>query len=239
MKELKVNVESSNGVLVVRTGDAAPIILPEKVHIGGDINTISAYIDKRKVTENAGLQAINPERVIVRVDKKGLKIRVDFDPEDKYGTEIEAALYESEELKPFHINGGKTFTKEEIVKLLKFSRLLFQSTDKHAEVLRSYQSFTAKANTDIKQESDTRGNKIANFAKSVETNIPTEFILHAPIFKGQPKESFRVEICIDVTDGGARFWFESIELNELIQVRVDEIFNEQLKSCQDYVIVYS
>lgn len=238
MKEIKLNIEKIEGnELIVREGQAAPIIAPEKVHIGGDINTISAYINKRKQTGNAGLQSINPERVIVRVDKKEMSIRVDFDPEDKCGTLIEGRLYESEDIKQFFINKQKTFTKEEIVKLIKFSRLHFDDHDKHAEVLRAYQSFTAKANTDIKQEADTRGNKISNYAKYVETNIPTEFILNVPIFKGQPKERFRVEICIDVTDGGARFWFESVELNEIIQTRIDEIFSEQLKCCQEYVIV--
>lgn len=238
MKEISLNIEHSGNELIIRQGEAAPIIQPETVEISGDINTISEYVSKRTKQTSAGLQKINKDTVIVTVDKKTLSIKIDFDPHDVFAPVVIGKLEFSEELKKFSINGnGKTFSREELIKLLKFSRLSFASPEKHSEVLRSYQAFSAKANTDIKQDSDSRGNKVANYAKSVETNIPTEFILSVPIFKGQKKELFRVEICIDVTDGGARFWFESVELEEIIQTRVDEIFSIQLKECKDFVIV--
>ncbi|HUS00599.1 MAG TPA: hypothetical protein VMY77_02670, partial [Chitinophagaceae bacterium] len=58
-----------------------------------------------------------------------------------------------------------------------------------------------------------------------------------PIFKGFDPVRFRVEVCLDVTEGSARFWFESVELHEIMIKQVDEIFDEELKSCEGFVIV--
>lgn len=48
-----------------------------------------------------------------------------------------------------------------------------------------------------------------------------------------------MEICLDVTEGSARFWFESVELHELIQKRLDEIFEEELARMEGLVVIYT
>jgi hypothetical protein len=214
------------------------------IRIDGDINSVATYIQRRftaiaeQPKPGGNLQIIDTNRALIIVDKQKQTISLDVDPQDYYGPIVTGRLEESEELKPFSINRNTTFTKEQLVKLLRFSRLLFSDSDKHAGLLLAYQSFSAKAYIDLMQEADTRGNKNNTFKKSVETNIPTDFVMTVPIFKGQPKETFRVEICLDVTEGSARFWFESVELAELIQTRVDEIMQKQLENCGDFVVIY-
>jgi len=124
------------------------------------------------------------------------------------------------------------------VKLLRFNRQLFSDPDKHAQVLTAYQTFSAKAYLDLQSEmADQKGNRSASFTKKVESNIPSDFVMTAPIYKGQPSESFRVEIWLEVTEGGAKFWLESVELAELLTKRRDEIFAEQLKHCEGFVVI--
>ena len=53
-----------------------------------------------------------------------------------------------------------------------------------------------------------------------------------------PPGRFMIEVCLQVTDGGASFWFESVELAELIQTQTISIINEQLKNCDGLVIIY-
>lgn len=239
MEDLKLSLPTFSGnELIIRQGDAKPIVDPPKMALSGDINTVTAFIEKRKsVTDTGDFQKIDPNKIIVVTDKKNRTIKIDLDPHNLYVPKITATLFLSDDLEEFGINSNKQYTRESLVKLLRFNRLAFDDYDQHAKILAAYQSFNAKAYTDIKQEADTRGNKVNNFAKTVDTDIPTEFILLIPIYKGQPAERFRVEICLDVTDAGARFWFESVELKELLQTKLEIIFNEQLKCCEEYVIV--
>lgn len=236
MEEVNVNVTPHNGVLEIREGQAIPLKEPVKIDIVGNIDAVSSFLKVRS-TSAINHQCVSKMSSIVTVDRKNMSIRLQTNPNDVYGTVITGKLELSDELKAFSINTAKTFSKQELVKLLRFNRMHFADMDIHAKVLGSYQKFSASANTDIKDESDLRGNKLANFQKKVKTDIPDNFVLNLPIFKGREKKTFRVEICLDVTDGGACFWFESVELNEIITRQRDEIIDGELKSCKDLVII--
>ncbi|MFT3704678.1 MAG: hypothetical protein QM802_20100 [Agriterribacter sp.] len=237
MEELQLSLPSFNGnEIIIREGAAVPHKDPEKMNISGDINTVTAFVTKRKpVTE--GYQYLDPNKVIVTVDNGKRCIKIDLDPHNPHVAKLTATLEISDELQKFGINTSKQYKREELVKLIKFNRLDFDDADEHSKILAAYMGFNAKAFIEMKQEADQRGNKAQNFVKTVDTNIPNLFILNIPIFKGQESQRFRVEICLDVTDGGAYFWLESVELNEIMKTQQAIIFAEQLKCCQDYVIV--
>lgn len=236
-QNLTVKVEGETKTLTILQGNALPQKEPQKIDITGDIKTVNEFLRVRKAA-GSGLQAIDISKAIVIVDKKNMVIKLLLDPENFYGAEVTAKLEISNELKNFYINENKTFTKEELVKLIKFNKLFFDDADKHAAMLLAFQKITSTVNISANDSSDTRGNKERGFIKEVTTNAPTEFILNIPVFKNFPNKRFRVEIALDVTEGSARFWFESVELNELIQTEADAIFQEQLKEAEGMVIVY-
>lgn len=240
MENLTLKVEGADKELVLRQGKALDEKYPEIVKINGDINSISSFLNVRYAGDNAvsfGQQEVDPAKVIVEVDRKELTILLKLNPEHPFGATVKGGLEKSDELLPFHINQNKTFTKEELVKLIKFNKLFFDDTSKHAEMLIAFQKVSSTVNMRANDSSDDRGNKERAFVKEVTSNAPTEFILNIPIFKGFPAQRFRVEVCLDVTEGSARFWFESIELHELMINQRDEIFSDQLKSCKDFVII--
>jgi hypothetical protein len=237
MKDLNVEIKSLDGsTLTVLNGDALPLKPPEKIKISGDIKTVSNFLSVRK-TIGTGLQTIDLSKAIILIDKKALTIELLIDPENHYGASVAGTLEKSEELKPFAINQNQTFTKEQLVKLIKFNKLFFDDATKHAEMLFAFQKVSSTVNIKSNDSSDERGNKERNFVKEVTTNAPTEFILNIPIFKGFPASRFRVEVCLDVTEGSARFWFESVELHEIMQSKIEEIFSEELKSATGFVII--
>lgn len=240
MENINLKLESINGnEIIIREGNALPPVEPRQVIVIGDIQTISSFLGKRKsATALAGQQEINSDRALVVVDREARTIVLHLDPESKYGTVVTAKLELNPDLQKFSINANRTFKQKELCDLLKFSRLYFEDFDKHAMLLKAYQSFNAKAFIDMASDSDNRGNKSNTYNKKVETNLPVDFVLSLPIFKGMGKVSFHVEICLEVTDGGCNFWFESVELKELIDTEGESILEDQLESCQDYVIVY-
>jgi hypothetical protein len=211
---------------------------PLTIDLRGDINSVANFLKVRHQDGGGhGLQEIFPDKAVVIVDKKEMSIQLFVDPENFHGAKVKGTLQLSDELQVWGINSTQTFTREALVKLIRFNKLHFDNKDKHEELLKAYQALNVQAIISSQQESDQRGNKKNNFEKNVTTNVPTEFILSIPIFKGQEVRTFRAEICLDVTDGGARFWFESVELHELIETLRDIIMNEQLKAADGFVII--
>jgi hypothetical protein len=255
--EIGVLQNENNPEVIVRTGTASELKPPNKIVIIGDIASVKSFIDKRKLVKSeaasaepgttlemckvdkysCNLQMIHTDLAIITTDKKAKTIKLEVDPQDAFGVTVTGILEDSEEIKQFCINQNKMFNREELVKLLRFARMQFSNVDVHDTVLKAYQKFNVQAHVQLQQENDTRGNRTNNLQKTVETNLPDSFVLNIPIFKGQQNETFRVDICIDVTDASAKFWFESVELHELTQKRIDEIFAEQLKGCTDFVII--
>jgi hypothetical protein len=253
------------GTYTVRHGEALPEQPPRKIVLSGDIDTVRTFLRMRYLNnrlkpqgratdvENedgdtykvlylgTGRQWVNPQTAIIEIDREGMDIVLLMNPEDFYGPEVRATLRLSPELEQFKLQSNGiskgVFKRDEIVQMLKFSRLHFANREAHTTLLRAYETFEAKVDLEIKQSADQRGSRENALRKVVTTALPHEFTLHIPIFKGQKRETFRVEIAFDVTEGGARFWFESVELAELVQERRDEIFDEMAKEWADEFVI--
>jgi hypothetical protein len=242
MKELNLNMATLNGnEIIYRSGSAAPIELPEVILISGDINTISSFVTKRYNTalpDEHGLQKIDPNKIVVKVDKENFEICLDLDPQNPRGATVTGKLSMAPELLKFSINTGKAFTREELVKLIRFNKIWFASRDQADSLEKAYMSFNAEIHANIGKESDNRGNVNNSYKKTVSTNIPESFALNVPVFKGQEKRQFHVDILIEATDASTRFYLESVALHDLITIESDQILNNQLECCKEFVIVY-
>lgn len=117
------------------------------------------------------------------------------------------------------------------------NRIYFENKDKHSETLLAFQRIESSVNYSAKDGSDDRGNKERQFVKNVTTNAPMFFTLNLPIFKGFQAQCLSVDICLDIEEGTAKFWLESVQLNEILQSCVDEIFEAELKSAIGFVII--
>jgi hypothetical protein len=242
MQKLELAVSNINGgPITILEGKALEEKAPCKIEINGDIKTVRSFIEKRKPLAIAGIsgaQFIESTRAIVTVDKSALSITLELDPENYYGTEVTGKLSFTPELEQFCINKNKLFNREELIKLIRFNKIWFPDAEAHDKLLKAYQVFTATVNANIGKTSDTRGNIENAYKKTVETNVPDSFVLNIPIFKGMEKRRFRVEIAIDSTDASTKFWFESVELNDIIQIESETILNNELEACADYVVIW-
>lgn len=241
MENLNLKVETTGNEIIIREGDALPQMAPVKVKINGDIKTVRSFVEKRKgISEfTDSLQEIDPDRAIVTVDKGNLSIKLELDPENFYGTEVTAKLEMEPELLKFGIESGRKFSQQELIKLLKYGKRWFADFAAHETLLLAYMKLDVKVTADLTNNApDGRGNRSNSFEKKVTSNVPEDFILLIPIFKCQEPKKFRVEICLDSTDGSTKFWLESIELAELIQIESETILCKELESCADYVIIW-
>lgn len=236
----EIIVQPTGDTLTILEGKALDPKYPEKIKLSGNIESISSYLKKRyNDNKGKGLQEVDKEKAILIVDDDKMSIVMLLDAESPFGTSVTASLEHTKELKVFQINQNAEKSREEIIQLLKHSKRFFDDPMKHEEMLKSYMKLNLSGTTSVKKETDDRGNSDLAFKRNIDSqNIPVFFVLKMPIFKGQPEETFRVEVCLSVTDASVRFWFESVELTELIEKRWNEISEKELRFAQDFVIIH-
>jgi hypothetical protein len=239
--EQKVKIEfpqtADEGTKVLLIGEALTPREPAQLSFRGNIDAVDSFIRKRLGSAKPStFQLINPNSVIeVSEEKKTIKLSTN--PNDPFSSTITAVLEDHSDLKPWGINTTKTFKREEMVKLIKFSRMAFANSETYLKLLEAFQKFNAKTAAEHASENDNRGNRVQNFEKYVTSNLPEGFALTLPIFKGKPAETFFVELCQEVTDGGAHFWLESPELKNIQEEKALKYINEGLSAAIEYDIL--
>lgn len=222
--------EGKPHVIILREGDAAPIVLPNQVSLSGTIDAPRDYATVRS-------SEIAAEKAIVQYHYENGYIKLNVDPIDKYAATVLGTLVENKDIKSLGINTTSTTTIPELARLLKMRRDLFTDRDKHTALLGNLNKFKVKAQAQIESESSDRGNKKGSFEVTVTTDIPLDFTLKMPLFVGQPEQTFKVEVCFDVRDNGLDVWLESVELAEALKSAKKSIIDEQLKSFSTLVKV--
>jgi hypothetical protein len=240
MEKLELKIENTNGELIIRQGNAQeplPLKEPKIINISGDIHSVANFINNRATGHSS--QAIDKNKAIVSVDKHGGVIKLELDPENHYGATVTAKLEFSEELKQFGINAGKRYARKELVELFKFSRLYFEDKNQHAQVLTGLYKLRIKSETEIQQEKDNQGNKrnLLDVKTVDDGGLVKEFSITLPLFKGFPAKKISVEVCFEVLNGDVSFWLESIGLKETADAAIDGIFEDELESCEGFVII--
>lgn len=235
--ELKVNFtpEGQTGVLLI--GTALTPKEPVKLVINGNFTAVSSYINGKKNDANT-YQEILSESAIVTCDEENLTIKLETNPNDVYGTVVTGTAELSEELSLFGINQTKFFNREQLVKIFRFNRRFFPNREEHQKLIMSYQSFKASVSKELSVESDQRGNRANHSSKMVKTDLPESFVISIPLFKGYDPVTFPVEICIEENDSGCRFWFESIDLAEILETKKKEMFSNELNYCEGLTVIY-
>lgn len=176
--------------LILRTGKALEQHDPEPVDICGVIDTPMRWLEKRN-----GI--IDRNKCHVSFSREDMYINLAIDERDHFADRIRGALLLSEEFKKFNINGGKYVTGMELSDLIRMNRTCFESKNKAMELVTIMRNFKATVTTQLEASDDKKGNTAQLRRQTVEGNQPPSFDLCIPIFKGQPKQTFTVEIDID------------------------------------------
>src|SRR5690606_37307166 len=167
--EKKTGDDVSRRSIHLLTGQAPEKIYPHKIDLKGDIFTVRDFIQVRQRVGGSGVQTIDKSRAVIIVDKEGLSIELQLDPENKFGAAVKGSLSLSPELEAFKINGTETFTKDQFLKLVKFNRLFFADATRHQQLVNAFMKLESSVSYNSKDEADDRGNKNRAYVKNVET----------------------------------------------------------------------
>lgn len=228
--------------LTILTGEAVkplPLKEPKSLSYSGDIKAVSSYVAVRK-NSASGVQALDVTKTVVTVDKNGRTIVLNTDPESHYNTSITATLSQSEELKQFGINSDKYYDRKGLHKLLKFGRGYFADRQQYDSVIAGLVKIRAKTTAELEQGNNGKGSRsYIDVAETVmNEGFVDKFTLSVPLFKGFEPQSIEVEICFEVKDGALSFWLESVGLKQTIEESIDGIFEAELTSVSEFVIIH-
>lgn len=184
------NLNLSGNELIIREGEALPAVEPVKFIINGTIESPFKWLEMKK-------SAINVIDCNVLVDNDKGQIKLTINEKDAYSDTIIGVLSLHPDFVKFGINSGQQITPNELAEKIKMYRSCFKDKDTAMKLVKDLRNFTAKINKELESFKDDRANYALKKTQVVDTNLPASFILVVPIFKGQPKESFEVEINID------------------------------------------
>lgn len=210
--------------VVIRHGDALPLHEPKSISILGTIDAPRLFLEKRH-------SLVKPLESHILVDREAGLIWLLIDETSAYGGCVKGKLEETKIWKSFNINNGKEFTPKELAKFFKMNRAYFHSKADAMKLIDSLMNFEAKVNSDIQAKSDNKGSKRELQDQVVETNLPEDFELNLPLFKGTPNVKFKVEIYISADD--LRCQLVSPEANEVMVEFSENIIDNQLIAISD------
>ena len=181
---------ATKGSISIYEGEAPEVHDPRTVDIVGIIDTPFRWLEKRK-------DIIDQQQSRIEVCRESMTIVLAVNEHDHFMDIIRGRLILSEEFKRFGINEGKYVTGMELSDLIRMNRTCFESKTKAMELVTIMRNFKATVTSQIEASDDKKGNVSQLRRQTVEGNQPPSFELCIPIFKGQPRQTFTVEIDID------------------------------------------
>lgn len=227
--------------VIIRKGEATKELNPKAPNVIAIIGVISspfAWLQKR-VDE---LDQVDQKRCFIEVDKDEYTIRLVVDEKNAEGTTILGTLEISPIFKQFGINSGKKWSPQDLGEFFKMNRSYFPSKETNMKLVSLLRNFTAKVDSDVEQQKDQKGSHSNLYRQTVNSNLPEEFTICLPIFKGGEAQEIVVETYADVDGGSVSITLVSAGANEFRDEQVDKQIDsviEDIKSiAPDIVIIY-
>lgn len=223
--------EKGEKELVIRTGEAENILYPDKIRLSGVITAPGEFYKKRK-----DLHDPNKCHVLFDRQKGAITLVVD-EQHGEQNYEVTGAISKNAYLEPFKINTGHTFTVKELMQVLKFNRAWFTDKDDNAKIVLALQNFKGKVEKTFEDSNNLRGDAAKVNITKLEHELQESFMLKMPIFKGGEEKTFRVDICVEATDGSVCVWLESRDLREMEVTNSNAIVDKELETFSTIVCI--
>jgi hypothetical protein len=230
--ELNLSVVSENGTVTILEGKALEQKEQRTIDINGILNNPAEWLGKR-------LKEIDPMQAHVIVNREQLSIRLVTEEKSHYATKIGGALQLHPDFAKFGINSGEYSTAFDMAHFFKMNRSCFENHNEAMNLVAQLQNFKAKVNKALENSDNNRGDRKVLIEQTVKSNLPELFTLNIPIFKGQLKETFQVEVYVRAED--LTCTLVSPQANDLVaQMRdkaIDEVIAKISVLCPEIVIL--
>lgn len=224
MEQVEIKLHENQKQLTLLEGQApkqAPVVHDDDFCIEGGINTPILF-DEQFTSEDERSKVCGRRYLHLNRQEKTATLHCYYDR--SINREVRGKLFVNPEIKELGINEDKKYTLSDLARRLKAIRFWFADTDQHADLISQLKNFTADVRQKLEKADDGRGNVKKHFSQAVDTDVPFEFKLKMPIYRGESERTFNVEILMDVRDGGVTCFLESAELRMLLERNCETAF---------------
>lgn len=165
---------------------------PLLIDITGNIDSVSNWLDKRIEINDKGDSHI----IVNRDEMSVLLVFNETDPH--YQGMVKGQLSYHPDFKKWKINEGKGWGNDELAEFIKMNRSCFKSKNDAMKLSGELKNLKIKVDKEVEASNDNRGNvKVLAAQTVIDSSIPKSFMLNVPVFKGQEKQEFEVEVYVN------------------------------------------
>ncbi|MFB5946087.1 hypothetical protein [Albibacterium profundi] len=219
MSNQKIDVTVNGTELTIREGKAPEIHEPKNLIVNGVLDSPLRYLHKR-------LKAFPETECHIIVDREKLSIKLVCNERFHVDTVITGSLQLHPDFTKLGINNGEYLTAFELADKFKMNRSLFETQNAAMEIVSKLKNFKAKVAKEIEKTTNDRGSQRLLQDQVVNSNLPENFNLNVPLFKGMGKEIIEVEVNVNPNDLSCTLI--SPAANDLIQYHRDLAIDSQL-----------
>lgn len=218
-ENIKINVTSENGEIIIRTGEALPLKEPRRIIIHGDISAPGIWVKTKE---------INPKKSFAEVSLEDKSILLTLNADSEYCTKISGSIKSNPELESFAINSDKRFSQSELNQLIKFKKMFIPDKERYFNILEQLANLKGTVVQNFERANDNKGQQKFLFEQSLKDKFDLNFIASIPLTPYSKPSTFNIDINYSITDGDIKFWLESVELKELEFEMINKTINEQV-----------
>jgi hypothetical protein len=230
MEAEKLNINFAEGQqtaeVIIREVDQVveqqlPVLEPEKVSIQGNITAPFSFLEKRW---NAEDNQVDHNRTHITVDRDNLSMGLRINETDKRNTKyIQGQISMSRQYIAFGINSGKCWTPEDLGQFFRVNRTYFEKPEECNVLVSTLRSFKAKVHTTMEKTQLDNGSRTDNYRQAVDSNLPKDFFINIPVFKGTAPEKIKIETIAHVSGDSV-----SLELISADAAAIEEEVRDRL-----------
>ena len=224
-KEIVKNLEVNGNEVVAKifTAKGLDEKEPNKLKLQGNISAVSEYLKNRHIVT---------DKCHVIIDREVGYIKLVLDENSPYSGFVGGYLNKTQDLKSWRINSDQCWEPEVLANHVKMNRHCFESKETAMSLHSLLKNFKAKVNRDIEKKSDDRGNNSLVRQQAVDSNLPEAFNLFMPVFSGEEKLNFKVEV--NIHPSTLECMLVSPDLKDFISEQIDILIDREKAKILEY-----
>lgn len=227
------NIDATTREVVIVHKNGLDDLEPASISINGTIESAGNYLEKVIPAMIKDSPVLVQRDSVIIINREELKIKFEGNLSDPQRTiRVSGKLIKHPDFEKWGINAGTEWGNEKLGEFIKMNRSNFDSKEVAMKLSDSLKNFRMKVDKELEAMNDNRGNVRALAVQKVkESSIPESFKLFVPVFKGQPKQEFTVEIYINASTFGITL--VSPDANDIIAEVRDEIIDNEIDRIEE------
>ncbi len=225
--------EKGETVVVFRTDESPKLIEKAALALSGTIESVVDFFSKRE-------NVINPYNSHVKADIKTGKVVLEVDDSVTVKTAVVSGqVVEHPWISALKINIEHAWDPKELLKKVRLSRMLFETSDQHGKMASSLANIQGKINTEFATADDFKGNTEQRKLTAVTSDIPTSFEFFFQPYIGMDKQSIPVEAQLVVENATVKVQLVSPKLAEILDAEKERQINLAIETMSSLPIILS